>query len=389
MKIKCEGCGCEVNNSEAIRFEGYLYCEDCVRHCGDCGELTLSDCGTWVGDKFVCDSCLSNDYFYCNCCEEYYSNNEQSYYIDSEDIRVCEVCYCDHYGSCERCGYTTSLDYLYWSDRDGCYYCDSCDEAVNYSKVYEYHSSLGRGNKSENYRYRVGIELEREDSSFLDSLDKEHYLDDLGWVIERDGSLGDDGFEAISPILPLKIGRLSKMFKEEDLNSLVSSDFSSSCGGHITISDTKRRPCDIIDDIAGYLPIFYALFPNRVDNGYCYPLAKDSYKETRGHCAFNIRSDTLGGGLEIRLFDAPLDREDLENRFRLVKFILQHKANSVSKGLKMLNDSDKLRRIIKNHLDRFNMSIEDFYTNLVAYSERWDKVKVNPKRAENIAKKIK
>lgn len=379
MKATCEYCGNEVEKSTLVELDGKWYCEDCVATCDDCGELYIRDEMTYMSnlDKMVCEGCYYDNYFLCPDCDEYYSKDD-GYYIDSMDDYVCSDCYFENYGTCNGCGYSCHRDYLHYSDRDDCDYCDDCydeDYESEGDKTYSYHSGLGRGNISENYRYRVGVELEREDEDFLDTIDKNRYLNDYGWVIEYDGSLSSGGFEAVSPVLPLKIGKLIDDFNKEDLKDLVRADFSGRCGGHITISDVKRTPNELIDDIAGYLPMLYALFPNRTLNSYCSPRGKDEYK-VGGRYALHTRGYDKGCGLEIRLFDAPKDEKDLINRFRLVKYMLQHKATTIEQGLKELSDSNKLRNVIKYHLKTYNISYQDFYANIVKYARDIDKVRV-------------
>jgi hypothetical protein len=378
MKKHCANCGAFVDKEDMREYEGKWYCDDCATTCDDCGEVHLRDEMTYIDgySRLVCESCLDDNYIYCDDCERY-EHIDHSYYIDSEDRYVCENCYSDNYATCNGCGYATYIDNLRWSDYDEAYYCQDCYESNcdDERPTFDYHSGLGRGNISENYRYRVGVELEREDEDFLDCIDKNRYLNDYGWVIEYDGSLSSGGFEAVSPVLPLKIGKLIDDFNKEDLKDLVRADFSSRCGGHITISDIKRTPNELIDDIAGYLPMLYALFPNRTLNSYCSPRGKDEYK-VGGRYALHTRGCEKGCGLEIRLFDAPKDEKDLINRFRLVKYMLQHKAITIEQGLKELSDSNKLRSVIKYHLKTYNISYQDFYANIVKYARDIDKVRV-------------
>lgn len=151
----------------------------------------------------------------------------------------------------------------------------------------------------------------------------------------------------------------------------------------MTISDTKRNPDQLIDDIAGYLPILYALFPNRTTNHYCEPREKDFYK-VGGRYALNKRGSYKGDGLEIRLFDAPKDEVDLMNRFRLLKFMLSHRATTIEQGLRLLSESKKLRKVVKNHLDMYEIAYKDFYSNLVRYAREIDKIRLRNIDIEDI-----
>lgn len=379
MKMICEDCGATIKKSDHyLEKNGFFYCENCITICEECQqEVPISETKYIESSSMtVCQDCIDESYTYCHDCDELV-HNEQTYYIDSEDYYVCESCRFEYYCACNDCGLVFPNDDLYYDEDTDCNYCSDCNSSREDRPVFKYHSCEGRGDRSEDYRYRVGIELEREDGEFRDSLDKYDFLDKTGWVVERDCSLDDEiGFEAISPILPLKLGELEKLFSTGDLLKLARTEYSGACGGHITISDKKRTPSEIIDDIAGYLPLIYALFPNRVCNSYCSPRRKEVYKESGGHIALNKRGDCKGSGLEIRLFDAPRDEKDILNRFKLLKYILQHKATTVEKGLENLNNSEKLRKAVKYHLDTYKIPYKTFYTNLVSYAKSIDCIEV-------------
>lgn len=388
MKKHCKKCNRFVDIQDLTEYNGEFYCDECVSICRGCGDVFLRESLTHIDDYGdYCEDCLEEDFIRCSDCGEIISN-ESSYFVDSIQEYVCSNCWSDHYASCGNCGYSAHTDDLIWDDDINDYSCPDCYNEEHNSRTYPYHSGLGRGNNSYGYRYRVGVELEREDEDFLDKLDKDDFLNKYGWVIERDASLGDDGFEAISPILPLKIGSLEKELSKKDLKELTRADYSHSCGGHITISDRKRTPDEIIDDIAGYLPILYAMFPHRTPNDYCYVLNKDGYKTRGGHIALNKRGDYKGDGLEIRLFDAPKDEKDLINRFRFVLYILQHKARTIEQGLEELSDSDKLGKIVKYHLNTYNMSYENFYRDIERFSDEVEKVVVRPESLRKVANKL-
>lgn len=386
IKIKCFECGYEIDKDSALEYEGELYCDDCVRVCGDCGENYLRDELTEVdtGD-YVCENCLDENYFYCDHCEEYHSNDYTSYYVDSIDGYVCENVIGD-YPSCYECGYRGYYENMSYHEENGEHYCNDC--VPEEGNTFHYHSGQGRGLRSDNYRYRIGIELEREDSDFKKDLNPHDFLDDTGWAVEYDSSLDSySGFEAVSPIYALRLTELERLFKKgTELHRLANAGFSCSCGGHITISDTKRKPDDIIDDIAGYLPILYALFPKRAYSHWCQAQSKDNYK-MGGRSALNKRGNYEGDGLEIRLFDAPIDEKDIINRARLLKYMLQHKAPTIELGVKELSDSSKLREIVRKHLNRFNMDYKVFYKDIARFSRDIDRQRLGIRKVNNILEK--
>lgn len=348
---ECHECGCKVDEDEVYSYGDYDYC-------GDCYDSLF----------FECEACG-------NMAELY-----DSRHIDIGDYTICEDCYhSGDYVSCWNCGEVGHIDDMVYNERDDNWYCrdcyrDSCD------KLFEYHSGNSGGDKSEGYRYRVGFEVEKEDIDYLESVGNPYdVLNSTGWCLEEDSSLDDySGFEAISPMYPLKITTLKKVFESEEVATILSSDYSDSCGGHTTISDTKRTPQQILDDIEGYLPILYALFPHRTYNSYCRPKKKTEYYE-RDRSAMNIRRNELGGGLEIRLFDTPRNGGDLLNRCRILKFMLQHKAQTIDEALKHLSDNERLRGWIKRHIDQYSIDPERFYKYIIKYSEEIEGLRVKTK----------
>lgn len=371
----CKGCGARVKKADTLEYAGELYCSDCAYKCVDCGAVVLeSDWFHNPDGEGICGDCYDDNYFTCPDCGGLYSNDDGNW-IDSIDGYVCYDCG-SNYASCYECGYSQNISDMYWSNDHEAWYCEDCyegdeDDEDNRS-IFKYHSGEGRTNQSKDYRYRVGIELEREDGDFIDGFDKHDFLEKTGWVVEADCSLDCYiGFEAVSPVYPLKIGEMRKLFKSDTLKKLARTKYSDHCGGHITISDTKRIPNKIVDDIAGYLPIIYALFPHRVYNSYCGARNKEVYKGG-GHCALNVRCNIMGGGLEFRIFDAPKDEDDILNRFRLLLYMLQHTAPSVEEALQQLSESNKLRRIIKYQLKKNGLNYEQFYTGIIKYAKAID-----------------
>lgn len=375
----CENCGLEIGEKEEfLEWDiGEYYCNNCIFECDDCREIYPITMCISVDryDRRICENCYDENYFECERCGEVV-HNDDGVYVNTEDRYICDRCVDEHYGYCDNCEALLSNDDLIYSESYDQYYCGSCWEDMDIY-VFEYHSDYGRDDESEDYRYRVGIELEKEDEDVKRSIDKDWLLDETGWVMESDSSLDKiSGFEAVSPMYPLKLGRLGEIFNQEDIRSVARADFSSRCGGHITISDKKRTPNEIIDDITGYLPLLYAMFPNRVYRSYCEAHHKEFYKQNRGHYALNKRGNTKGDGVEFRIFDSPDDEKDILNRFRLLKFMLQHKAPTVEKALEYLNDYEILRKVVKYHLDTRDISYKTFITNLIGYAKSIDELEI-------------
>ena len=106
------------------------WCEDCVeRHaffCEHCEEYYSDDDFEEyrVDGEHWCEDCTENEAYYCEECDEYHTEGE---YVDSIDSWVCTDCLERDFVRCERCG-----DYIRsWRAtevRGGDYVCESCLE---------------------------------------------------------------------------------------------------------------------------------------------------------------------------------------------------------------------------------------------------------------------
>ncbi len=124
----CIRCGNEIDTK--------LYCDDCKsgRYCDDCGE-PCSDLNTAYDNEGheiqVCDSCLENNFQYCEVCGRYH-DNESMNYVDGRN--VCNHCLNEYYTQCDDCGSWHKNEDIYDAhDRNGysVSVCESCLE--NYS----------------------------------------------------------------------------------------------------------------------------------------------------------------------------------------------------------------------------------------------------------------
>ena len=129
---KCEDCGEYFIEDDMYYVEGYGYiCRSCrddgeYYTCDDCGNLCRSDDGSWVGDDFICNDCLDQNYRYCERCNEYCRKDEATY-IESRDEWVCDWCLDRYYTRCDCCEEYVRNDDIH--DIDGENICDSCFES--------------------------------------------------------------------------------------------------------------------------------------------------------------------------------------------------------------------------------------------------------------------
>lgn len=348
---KCIGCGVEVF--------GMQLCPLCVHKygvCADCGKNVLKKEGKWLGNRFLCSECAIKP-------------------------------------KCKGCG--ASIE-------EGNSLCERCEGVRG---VLNYHSEIGRQDESEGSRFKIGIEVEKEDFETKLNLNCRAILRETGWVIERDSSLGDDGFEAISPIYPLNIGKVRD--KIRPLNDLINARTTDRCGGHIHVSDTERTPFEILSDIRGYLPLLYSLYPNRASNAYCEAKEIDGYLDTGHRQALNITRNTL----EFRIFPAVKNVNQLLFRIKIVKYLLENPQKDISKvGELLLNERSTLYKILNerisktrlkekakifidyaNYLERDGLAIRGTKVERVLDISKMkeEKTKAFEKRVDDISKSIK
>ena len=85
----CAHCGCVIEDEEDVFWiNDEPYCEDCIYRCDRCDTYYVVGDSTATRDCWnVCPECLSEDYTYCEECDEYV-RNDCARYIDGEDIYV-------------------------------------------------------------------------------------------------------------------------------------------------------------------------------------------------------------------------------------------------------------------------------------------------------------
>ena len=101
---RCANCGEWIDREDEIWVDDECYCRDCVSYCDRCGEYHREE-GTYIPseDRYVCDSCLSAWYVYCDSCDEYVHENNMVW-IECECRYVCDDCADRYYTCCEDCG---------------------------------------------------------------------------------------------------------------------------------------------------------------------------------------------------------------------------------------------------------------------------------------------
>lgn len=167
----------------------------------------------------------------------------------------------------------------------------------------------------------MGLEVEKVDYRLRDKGEAWELLEQTAWCKEEDGSLGSDGYELVSPILPL--------FNRDKINEAISpvrewinGDSNESCGGHITLSKKGVTTENFLESMKQYAPILYGLYPKRLDNRYCRAKQWSKYFQyPEKYSAFFVKDGMgrEGGRVEIRLFSRVRNEENLLWRIELLQ----------------------------------------------------------------------
>lgn len=250
-------------------------------------------------------------------------------YFDNDALQYYEIAYIQ-----DENGY----DYMsnnYYHEEDGEYYSYAPDDDDNEDSNEQYTRGYHNGSYK-NYhfdrksKYRIGYEIEKEDSEVLRSIKIEEFeseTDDM-WRKERDGSLSDDsGYELISPTFEFNI---DKIFKHIEGNKVlvehIDAETGFSCGGHIHLSEVGVSGEEMFEKIKGYTPLFYALYYGRVDKNYCKGKNnRDLKDDNEKYQAIKIHHDRV----EFRIISAVRNVKTLKWRSKLLMMILQHPTSDI------------------------------------------------------------
>jgi hypothetical protein len=309
-------------NGDAIPREDSFYCEGLEEYVHSDDVVTVN-----VGRE---TDLVSEEYAQ----REYVRFNGEWY--DDDALERHEIVYIEDIGGY---GY---MDNAYWHDDEG--------EWKSYpeeSYVRGYHNgsyrTLDFDNKS---KYKIGYEIEKEDENVRNSIDIDDFeneTDDL-WRKEKDGSLDSDtGYELISPTFEFNIDRIFEHIEDnEQLVAHINADTSTSCGGHIHLSESGLSGEELFEKIKGYTPLFYALYYGRVDKNYSKAKSnRDLQNENEKYQAIKIHHDRV----EFRIISAVPNVKTLKWRSKLLMMILQNPTNDIIKAY--YNVDTKFTKLLK------------------------------------------
>jgi len=352
----------DIENAIESINEGYVSINEIER-----GEYISYDNRYYSSDEYVIlhdgDLCDRERSFWCEGNDEYYHEDDgvRCYMYRSKEWRSNDWA--------ER-----NMDYLYqgeWYDGDALSYhdlvwCEDIEEVMSEDDAY-YHEGDGwysypddtetylRGYHNGSYqsknfdgksKYRIGYEIEKEDQDVLESIDIDNFEEqtEYKWRKESDGSLcSSSGYELISPTFEFNITKIFKYIESNEvLVNHINANHSTSCGGHINLSEKGLSGNELFDKIKGYTPLFYALYHGRVDKNYCKGKNNRDLKyENEKYQAIKIHDNRV----EFRIISAVPNVKTLKWRSKLIMSILKNPTDDVIQGY--YNVDTKFTRLLK------------------------------------------
>ena len=247
---------------------------------------------------------------------------------------------------------TESWNVITWAHRNETW--DNVNEAIyveeddNYYESDYFFESGWREDRHGNFTFNWGWCLDWYHSSTWDDLDLTNDDDTLKFWIELERSEicgdGDDHkkyrfhwwrceedasveAEYITPILSLNNYEESIKWIKDTWNDILYGEIDDNCGGHIHISSTKVDSQQRLwRKIRYFMPLFWALYPERALNSYCEKNLRviwefDNRTDRMSDCNFSSRT------CEIRIFPWCDNENTLRFRLKLLHLIIS-KAES-------------------------------------------------------------
>jgi hypothetical protein len=307
-----------------------------------------------------------NDVYY-----GYTSRGNEEYFMDDDYTYINGSYYVDSDVAGE-CGY-------YYDSNDDEWYHEDDDRPVN-SDPYNitYHSNRGREYRAGDAKFTIGVEVEKEDDDAC-TLHWEKVLDDTGWVKENDGSLERNGYELVSPVFNLFNDGMDKEIEaSSDLQTLINAEFSEKCGGHINLGSTEYTPAQLFEGLSAFMPLLYAMYPNRIGIHYCQAKLKYKYRSVTSEYEAKYSSVYIKDKVvEFRIFPAVRSVSNLLWRRDLVRIMCDNINKSELDVLKMLvNQNSKLYKHLRKIYSQ-DVLLERT-KQFITYTERFNDKKLPP-----------
>lgn len=298
-------CGREVDASDAVEIT-FGFRRGTLIHVGD-------SISTYDGEVVH-----SDDAYYCDGDGEYYADSSDLIYVDngscsgyyfSDDVVHAEDA-CDFY-------HVDDIGSYVFEHSDGCYYT----EEERTERCHSYHSGYRPMLTTDDTKFTIGFEVEKEDEEVLDNWDLDN-VDDTKWSREEDGSLdSNSGFELVSPTYDLMTDDLDTDVATDILSAHINAKFSDNCGGHINFGIKGLDGQEVYDKVKGFVPVLLSLYQARLSSRWC--PAKKSYNDSK-YSAVVIK----GSYIEFRAPSAVISVTNLLWRRDLLRIM----ASNLDKG---------------------------------------------------------
>lgn len=298
-------CGREVDASDAVEIT-FGFRRGTLIHVGD-------SISTYDGEVVH-----SDDAYYCDGDGEYYADSSDLIYVDngscsgyyfSDDVVHAEDA-CDFY-------HVDDIGNYVFEHSDGCYYT----EEERTERCHSYHSGYRPMLTTDDTKFTIGFEVEKEDEEVLDNWDLDN-VDDTKWSREEDGSLdSNSGFELVSPTYDLMTDDLDTDVATDILSAHINAKFSDNCGGHINFGIKGLDGQETYDKVKGFVPVLLSLYQARLRSRWC--PAKKSYNDSK-YSAVVIK----GSYIEFRAPSAVISVTNLLWRRDLLRIM----ASNLDKG---------------------------------------------------------
>lgn len=298
-------CGREVDASDAVEIT-YGFRRGTLIHVDDSistidGEVVHSD------DAYYCDG--DGEYYADSSDLVYVSEGSYDGYYLSDDVVYAEDCN-DYY-------HVGDIGNYVFQHSDGCYYT----EEERTERCHSYHSGYRPMLTTEDTKFTIGFEVEKEDEEVLDNWEL-YDVDNTKWSREEDGSLdSDSGFELVSPTYDLMTDDLDNAVATDILSAHINAKFSDNCGGHINFGIKGLDGQETYDKVKGFVPVLLSLYQSRLRSRWC--PAKKSYNDSK-YSAVVIK----GSYIEFRAPSAVISVTNLLWRRDLLRIM----ANNLDKG---------------------------------------------------------
>lgn len=277
-----------------------------------------------------------------------------------------------------------------WSDSRGEYVHedDMCEYNGDYENDYnaEYHHLTRVFRFTENTSFGIGFEVEKEDENAVSSVMYEGLHERTDWCKEKDSSLNEEvGYELVSPAFDIFTNELDEDLKDPDIKLLVNAEYSTKCGGHMTLSSSDYTSNELLEGLAGFIPLIYALYDGRMESTYCQPRKKWSYHtggsgypavKLRGNRSIREAEGKVFGAIEFRIFSAIRSVRNLLWRRDLARIMVNNINQSEKDVLRMLVNPKSL---IFKHLSKV-YSVDQIVNKIklfVTYSREFNDVKLD------------